>query len=229
MTWFPRLNAALRRALVAAVLLTAVSACGAGQTADIAQRPDRHAARRHSPRRGPSAGRHQRPVAVVDDSAMAPLGHVPAQARSRPMHLRMIRSEVCVAWSQNAREAGREAGLAPKLLLALAWVESDFQPRARSAAGARGPMQLMPRTSRAFGCHSPERPSCAFPAAAALLKRLLARFDGKMVYALCAYNAGAGRISAAWRKGALPFNTWYAERVLAAKARLERHGCRGRP
>ena len=234
MTRSPRVQAVAKRLLVAAALLTAVSACGAGQRTEgdsrSDSRPDGRATGRHGAHLGRRHGAARNAAATpVDDSAVVPLGRGPALARSRPMHLRMIRPEICSAWSKNARKAEVEVGLAPKLLLAIAWVESDFQPRARSAAGAQGPMQLMPRTSRAFGCRSPERPSCAFPAAAALLRRLLDRFDGKVVYALCAYNAGAGRISGAWRKGALPFNTWYAERVLAAKARLERHGCRGRP
>ncbi|MCO4761093.1 MAG: lytic transglycosylase domain-containing protein [Myxococcales bacterium] len=135
------------------------------------------------------------------------------------------RAKICRSWKQHARRAARRQNLAPELLLAIAWVESGFRAGARSSAGAQGPLQLMPRTSRAFGCYAPRDPSCAFPAAAALMQRLLRRFDGKMVYALCAYNAGAGRVRQAWRKRRLPFNIWYAERVFAAQARLRRRGC----
>ncbi len=144
------------------------------------------------------------------------------------MRLRMTpaRAAQCAAWRPAAARAARAHGLRWSTLLAISWVESGFVVRAESSAGAQGPMQLMPRTSRAFGCTRPREPSCAFPAAAALMARLLRRFDGNLVAALCAYNAGAARVARAVRANKLPFNVWYAERVLAARSRLERAGCR---
>jgi hypothetical protein len=119
-------------------------------------------------------------------------------------------------------------GLDPYLLLALAWVESGFDPEAGSSAGARGLMQLMPMTATSFGCDDLLEPRCSARAAANLVQLLLRRFDGDMVYALCAYETGAAPAVRARKQGALPANIAYAERVLEARARLERSGCEGR-
>ena len=45
-------------------------------------------------------------------------------------------------------EEAERAGLEPELALAVARVESDFDPDARSHAGAIGLMQIMPATAR---------------------------------------------------------------------------------
>jgi len=125
-----------------------------------------------------------------------------------------------------AIEAGaRKAGVDGTLMLAVAWVESGFSARARSGAGAIGVMQLLRRTSRAFGCDDPTNVRCAAFAASRLYARLMVRFDGAHVYALCAYNAGAGRIRKSFSGGELPFNRSYADRVLWARDRLATHGC----
>ncbi len=121
--------------------------------------------------------------------------------------------------------AARAAGVDGYTMLAIAWVESGFNASARSHAGALGLMQLLPRTSTAFGCDDPERPTCAAQAAARFYARLLQRFDGRELYALCAYNAGAGRIARAWRDDAVPFNNGYAVRVTNARRRLKSRGC----
>ncbi len=135
------------------------------------------------------------------------------------------RSERCERVLPLATQVAQEAGGDALLIMAVAWVESGFDPEARSSAGAVGLMQLMPRTGAAMGCTDREDPSCSIRAGNALLAVLLKRHKGRLVYALCAYNAGAGRIRSAWRQGKQPFNYWYAERVLAARARLSRSGC----
>ena len=135
------------------------------------------------------------------------------------------RAQTCSSWLPLAVAAGSRSDVEPLLLMAVAWVESGFVADARSSAGARGPLQLLPTTSRAFGCDEPEEPTCAFGAAAAFLARLFDRFDGDVVYALAAYNTGASRVAAAARAGRLPPSHWYAERVLAARALLRLHGC----
>ena len=162
----------------------------------------------------------------IDDSALGQNSAAAGVGRQRAMRLSMgkARAETCARWLPVARRAGRGAGRSVDVARYRVGRERLLE-QAVSSVGARGPMQLMPKTSVAFGSESPERPECAFPAAAALYKRLLRRFKQREVYALCAYNAGGGRIASAWRKRRLPFNLWYAERVQAARARLKRAGC----
>ena len=84
--------------------------------------------------------------------------------------------------------AARE-GVDPKLLSAVAWTESGFDPSARSAAGAEGLMQLMPRTAQGLGV-DPLDPEQALTGGARYLKQQLQAFGGRVDHALAAYNAG---------------------------------------
>ena len=176
-------------------------------------------------RSGGSGGRGE-PTGEVDDLALEEPAASPLQARyRRRLEMTPVVAERCARWRPVIEVAARAEGIDPTLMSAVAWVESRFEPDARSGVGARGLMQLMPGTAEAQGCDDPEEPTCAAQAAARLLVYLLARFEGHEVYALCAYNAGAGRVNRAWRARVLPANFGYAEVVLHARSRLARDGC----
>ena len=114
--------------------------------------------------------------------------------------------------------AARARGMAPEVLAALLRVESGFDPRAVSPAGAQGIAQFMPATAAAMGVRDPFDPDVAIPAAAALLAAHRRRF-GSLELALAAYNAGPGAV--ARHGGVPPFRETraYVARILALAGR----------
>ncbi|MFR0717956.1 lytic transglycosylase domain-containing protein [Pseudomonas putida] len=87
------------------------------------------------------------------------------------------------------------------LLHALIKAESGYNPRARSAAGAVGLMQLMPDTAREMGVEDRLDPEDNIKGGARYLKRMLRLFDNDITLAVAAYNAGP---EAVLRRGAVP-------------------------
>jgi len=111
-------------------------------------------------------------------------------------------------------EASRRYSLDPQLVKAMIRVESNFEPRAVSRAGAQGLLQLMPETSRLLGVVDPFDPQQNIDAGARHFRSLLDRFSGDVVLALAAYNAGEHAVK---RHGGLPpFNETrkYVDRVI---------------
>ena len=87
-------------------------------------------------------------------------------------------------------EASRRHGVSFPLLKAVIKVESDFNPRAVSRAGALGLMQIMPENARAFRMRDPFDPRENILIGTHYFRGLLERFNGKLQLALAAYNAG---------------------------------------
>ena len=96
-------------------------------------------------------------------------------------------------------EAAAAHGVDPYLVNGVIWVESKFHRKARNRSGARGLMQLMPKTAKALG-RALRRPAKVYDpafnvhAGTYYLSRLLARFDGDETLALAAYARGPGRV-----------------------------------
>ncbi len=93
-----------------------------------------------------------------------------------------------------------------RLLAAQAYTESGFNPRARSFAGARGLMQIMPRTGRSYGLRNANNPEQSVKAAVSYLDDLDRIFASKVPdkqerikFVLASYNAGPGHIFDAMR------------------------------
>jgi len=97
--------------------------------------------------------------------------------------------------NQIFEEASQEYGVPTKLLKAVAKVESNFNPNAKSSCGAMGVMQLMPKTASGLGVGNPYNAKENINGGAKLLSGLFKKYDGNLTLTLAAYNAGSGNVS----------------------------------
>jgi soluble lytic murein transglycosylase-like protein len=113
-----------------------------------------------------------------------------------------------------AVDAARRHGVDPDLVLAVAGIESAFQPRAVSPKGAQGLMQLMPATARDLGVKDPLDPVANLDGGTRYLRDLIALYEGDLTKALAAYNAGPGAV--ARHQGVPPYKETqdYVKKVL---------------
>lgn len=96
---------------------------------------------------------------------------------------------------QAVHDAALRHGVPEALLLAVIHVESGFNPRARSAKGAIGLMQVMPPTGARYGVLADlADPVKNIGVGARYLRDLLDLFKGDTELALAAYNAGEGAV-----------------------------------
>lgn len=93
------------------------------------------------------------------------------------------------AYFEAIQAAAGKYGVDPKLVSAVAEVESGFQQGAVSATGAVGVMQLMPETAESLGVN-PYDATQNINGGAQYLKQMLDTFDGDLRKAVAAYNAG---------------------------------------
>lgn len=120
-----------------------------------------------------------------------------------------------------------------RLLAALAYRESRFDPNARSWAGASGLMQLMPRTAKAYGADDPYDPEQNIEAGVNFLLWLedywakhIPDENERIQFVLASYNVGQGHVQDA-RKLAVAFdadqNVWenQVERFMLKKSNPE--------
>ncbi len=114
-----------------------------------------------------------------------------------------------LAFGRQVWNASSTASVDPYLVLALMRQESTYRATARSRVGARGPMQVMPRTGALladrigdlhFTAADLDDPVVAVRYGVDYLGRLLDRFEGHWPVAVAAYNAGPTQVSA-WAAG----------------------------
>lgn len=113
----------------------------------------------------------------------------PAKEPSVPVHLAHL------PFAAEIDSAARRVAIDPALVHALIYVESRYNPGARSPKGAIGLMQVLPETASRFGINDPGRsPVANLAAGTRYLSELMELFGNRLDLVLAAYNAGENAV-----------------------------------
>ncbi len=98
------------------------------------------------------------------------------------------------------KKAAEKHGFDWRLIAAMVYQESHFNPYARSHTGVRGLMQVTQRTAREMGISNRMKPEQSVKAGVAYLAKIYNRFDDikdpetRIMFALASYNVGYGHV-----------------------------------
>lgn len=99
-----------------------------------------------------------------------------------------------VKFFEHISEAAATYGVNPALVAAVIHAESNFNPNARSYAGAKGLMQINGVTQQYLKVRNIFDPRENIFAGVRYLKELNQRFNGSLHLTIAAYNAGPGAV-----------------------------------
>ena len=174
--------------------------------------------------------------AIVEDDAGRPVKEIPEESPKLPEEKpvaavpqpRLAQTSSPAensSWMEHVRRCSREQGIDPLLVRAIIEVESQGNPRATSKSGAKGLMQLMPKTASALGVRNPYDPEQNIRGGVKYLGYLMKQFSNlgwpdRIGHVVAAYHAGPNRVKEAGDYRRIPAASRYAEKVMAAYQEL---------
>ncbi len=113
-----------------------------------------------------------------------------------------ISDQMCYTIAKSVIEFSVQHNVDPRLVMAMAVVESGFNPNATSHAGAQGVLQLMPGTAAGLGVRNSYDPVDNVFGACKLISGHITKYmkqtggdvEQSLILALAAYNAGGGAV-----------------------------------
>jgi hypothetical protein len=136
----------------------------------------------------------------------------PAEYETQPFVKRNVKTNP--AFYPIILQASSRYQVDPNLVRAIIMAESGYNPNAVSKKGAKGLMQLMPKTAQYLGVADSFNPEHNIDGGVRYFRQLLDRFDGDTALALAAYNAGSRYVMQ--YQGVPPFKEtqYYIKKVL---------------
>jgi soluble lytic murein transglycosylase-like protein len=118
------------------------------------------------------------------------------------------------------KKVAAKYNVSPDVVAAVIEAESEFNPRAVSRRGARGLMQLMPKTAKTLGVDDPFDPRENIEAGVRHLRALMDRFGDNLPLVLAAYNAG--EVAVIKHRGVPPYRETraYVKRIMKKLDRI---------